>query len=577
MKNQNKENDYTRQIMQKLMPLLHTEDLKTIARNMSQEALRRELEESNTHILESKAICPVDNTHSVIKYGKSSGTQRYFCKDCNKAFSFTGKSMLGHTHLDLVTWRSLIRDTIKNKASLTNMADTGDISRVTAFYCRLRIFYAIECLNQAIRLTNVIEADETFVTYNAKGQSFEKIDRNPRKRGNCNTRKNWPQNSIAIVVAVQRKSPDSPSYKICSCISGFGNSSSQRIYEALKDRIEPSERTLLLTDGTHTYNLLVKRLNIRHTRLTAKEKGNKKIPTCIDQYHIQTVNSFHNCIVDYISSLRGVSTKYLKGYLQVFDFNQNYSDLSVEEKEMLILNQLTNSSTHLTNKELTRRYVMMYYIDQYAKDWKKHFSKEECAIYAAVKKGKQKKHLVEKYNYSYKRIRSLVKKIDDLKIEGEILKQAERESRGFSREISPKSWEIYTLYQTGKYTQMELAEKFGCTFQNISKIVAYINRRPEAYARTKKLTQTELQKRRKSKNPDVFKEKKQRIYNQFNVLCKGNKDMTLKQAYILLGKTNNLSEYTVRNIVFEQRQKDKNAVWRKKGNKIAIDFKHHQP
>ncbi len=173
-------------------------------------------------------------------------------------------------------------------------------------------------------------------------------------------------------------------------------------------------------------------------------------------------------------------------------------------------------------------------------------------------------------------MRTLVKKIEDLKIEEEVMLASL--TPDYSHSISKRSWEIYTLYNTGKYTYVELAKMFGCSPQNIGKIVLRINKRPEGYERHKPLTKKELKRRHTKERALKKKQKAQQeyreIYDAFNVLCSGRSNIAMTKAYEILGKRFNRSVYNIRNIVFVKRKKDPFAVWRKKGKRIAIDFDH---
>ena len=551
------------------------EDLQQIADMCSLGALKTNLKEALNPSGENPT-CPQNASHRVVKNGRANGKQRYLCKDCRHTFVEGGQSMLGYSKIDLLKWKKVIISMLDRHLPLEQLSELCEISQTTAFYMRLRIFYVAELLNQDIKLSGEIVADDTRFSFSAKGQDVNEIHRKARKRGGQNTIKNHYKNEINVMVAVERIREESNKYKIVSVVTGFGTPNFERVTSALKNKIKPDNNTVLITDGAPYFRRLVKELNIRWVRLASNQKGHKKVPTIDGEHNIQLVNHFHSRLKERFSSSSSVSSKYLKGYLQVFDFTVNYSHLSSEEQANLILKTLLASDIRLTTSDLANRYCLPQYKDQVAGEWKKHFSKKEIKLYGEIKRGAIKKDLIKKYGTSYKRMRTLVKKIDSMKIEDEVMLASLAPDNMCP--ISNHSWEIYTLYNTGRYTQKELAQKFFCTKQNIGKIVRRINNRPEGYERHKPTTKAELQLRRKKerflKKKQKTQECYQEIYDAFNVLCSGRSEVTLTKAYEILGKRFRRSIYNIRNIVFAMRKKDRNAVWRKKGKRVAVDVKH---
>lgn len=520
-------------------------------------------------------VCPEDETHSVIKYGKRNENQKYYCKTCKKVFSERSNTMLQNSKFDTFLWINFITGILNGNATLGELASSCDISIPTAFYAKLRIVYAMECLNEKIVLSGDIHADETSIPFNAKGQSFEEIDRKPRKRGNGNTQKNRNQNSICIVVAVEHDYVEDR-IRIASKVAGFGQASKKRIFQALAHKIAPSEDTVLITDGSRVYSLLAEKLGLPWERIVTEVKGKKRVPGSHGQYNIQLVNAYHSKLRLFLRKLRGVSSKYLLAHLQIFDFCINYAHLDHNEQALLILKTLLETPHPLTNDQLVKRYYMPSYRTQIAENWKSYFPKEDVRIYHAVKNGLLKKDIIEKYHTSYKRIRTLVKKIDSLRAEVEAAAEAAKQEKPL-KEISDKNWEIYTLYKTGQFTYKELGKQFSLSLQRIAAIVKYIDARPEGYEGTKRALQTKTRKMQQHQRAIMEKKntlkRYENIYRDFTALCAGRSQITLKQAYQILGAKYNRSKNTIRNVVFQYRKNDPAAVWRKKGSKVQPDFR----
>lgn len=521
-------------------------------------------------------VCPHCKSTDIVKYGKSCNKQRYYCKACNKFFSENSQTMLEGSQIDTALWLRLIDLVVKGNATLEEIASLCHLRIQTVFFTKLRIAYAIELLNAEIQLSNVIQADELEYSYNAKGQKFDFINRKPRKRGGCNTLKNRNENSICIVVAVEKELVEDRT-RIVSKIAGFGKASKKRIFNALEKKISPNDSTILVTDGSKAYSLLAEQKGIEWKRIITQKKGKKRVPGKDGIYNIQVVNAYHSKLRNYLNKSRGISTKYLPAHLEIFDFSINYGYLSAEEQAFLILKKLLACPYHLKQNDLTKHYYLPSYQKQIAENWRKYFTKEEVSIYRAIKKGAIKKDLIEKYGTSYKRIRTLVKKIDSLQAEIETAKKTVDKKKQL-KEISDLDWQIYTLYKTGKYTYAALASQFGYTIGGIGAKIKRIDARPEGYEGIKKSTITQ-QTKEKTKKRKLSKQKKKQkqysqIYQEFTLLCAGQSKMTLKDAYVFLGKKHNKSHNTIRNIVFQIRKNDTAAVWRKKGSRISPDFQH---
>lgn len=521
-------------------------------------------------------FCPMCNGQNIIRYGKQRGVQKYYCKDCKKVFTGNSHTMMERTQIDNSTWLNIIGYILKNNATLEELVSLCGISRTTAFYARLRIIYAIELLNEDVLLSGEMQADELFIPFNAKGQCFDSIERKPRKRGGSNTKKNQNENSICVVVAVERDYIENQ-IKIVSRVAGFGQASKMRIYRALSNKIVPKEDSVLITDGSRAYSLLAEKSGLEWKRLITQTKGKKRVPGNNGRYNIQLINAYHSKLRTYLRKSRGISSKYLPAHLQIFDFAINYSQLNREEQAFLILTKLLDCHHHLTQKELTRRYYLPSYRKQIAENWRKHFPKEDVRIYRAIQKGVPKKEIIAKYGTSYKRMRTIVKKIDSLKAEIETAKEAAKKEKQI-KEISDLDWQIYTLYKTGDYTYKALAKKFGLSIGGVGKKVKRIDARPEGYEGKKKLRWVERHAAEKHKQSvlrkNKIKKRHDQIYLEFHLLCAGNSRMSLEDAYRFLGKKYHLSKYTVRNLVFARRKKDASAVWRKKGKGVRPDFQH---
>lgn len=85
--------------------------------------------------------------------------------------------------------------------------------------------------------------------------------------------------------------------------------------DTLRSAIEPvvNEDIVLVTDGHRAYPPCAAALGVRHEALNLS--GGERVR---DAFHIQTVNSRHSQLKDFLRRYRGVATKYLDNYLRWF-------------------------------------------------------------------------------------------------------------------------------------------------------------------------------------------------------------------------------------------------------------------
>lgn len=476
-------------------------------------------------------------------------------------------------------WLDFIEGVLYNNYSLEKLADVCDGCIPTALNYKIKVMYAAEVLNKKIMLSETIQADETFVNFNLKGQRFTDVDRAPRKRGEPNSGEEKTKNSICIAVALDRD-PLCDRTRIVSRIAGFGNPSNERICIALQDKIAPNKNTVLATDGSHMYNDLSKKHHIKWMRLPTKVKNGKRVPQVKNGYSIQTVNNYHEQIKTYLRNMRGVSTKYLPGHLELFDFCINYRHLRLEDQKMLILKTLLNETTYETLEEIKNRYKTPLYKDQIAKLWNDRFSETELNIYDEVMNGAKRKDICKKYDISYAKMRGIIDRIDKAKnqyydeIEYEEVRITPdgHQIPNFTKvKFSKKSWDIYVLQRTNEYSCADIARIYNCSRERIRQIIAYIDRTEYAYPIAPKKLKgraAELAEER-----EELKRRNEQIYSDYTILASGT-TKTLEMIYAELGVKYNMKKYSIRNLIFKMKKSDINAIWRKPGTKIEIDYDH---
>jgi transposase-like protein len=154
-------------------------------------------------------------------------------------------------------------------------------------------------------MNGVVEADERFFNLSYKGRKLKNFtypnERRPRRRGSSIFKRGLSKEKVCVPCVIERESKSS-----ISKIGGLGKPCIKTIESVLKDRIK--EKSVLCTDKEKSYIKFSKSHELEHIRFE-DVKSKKKV------YHIQTINSFHIRLKNFMRSFNGVSTKYLNNYL----------------------------------------------------------------------------------------------------------------------------------------------------------------------------------------------------------------------------------------------------------------------
>jgi hypothetical protein len=176
-------------------------------------------------------------------------------------------------------------------------AERCGVAGSTAFRWRHRFLRAVS--GGVVKLRGIVEADETFVLASRKGE--RNLDRNPGKRGSKASKRGLSGELVPDLVAVDRSG---------STVSAVLPSVCAAAIEAVLRPVLCKD-ALLVTDGCTSYPPCAVALGVSHETLnqTAGERMRGDL-------HIQTVNSRHERLKDFLRRHRGIATKYLDSYLR---------------------------------------------------------------------------------------------------------------------------------------------------------------------------------------------------------------------------------------------------------------------
>ena len=247
--------------------------------------------------VEEDRRCPHCDTPGAISRGKARGLRRYQCKGCRRTFNAaTGTPLSGLHHKErwLTFGVSLAQsETVRESARRCGLGVN------TAFRWRHRFLANAGQARQ--KLKGIVEVDETYVLESHKGSRT--LGRKARRRGGKADKRGLSHEQVPVLVAADR--------------NGTTLSTVLRAVNAdtLKAALEPVVNTdiVLVSDGHSSYRPCAAAMGVRHEvlNLSAGERVR-------DAFHIQTVNSRHSQLKDFLRCYRGIATKYLDSYLNWF-------------------------------------------------------------------------------------------------------------------------------------------------------------------------------------------------------------------------------------------------------------------
>jgi transposase-like protein len=239
--------------------------------------------------------CPHCAAEGAVIRGQANGLRRYFCRGCGKTFNcLTGTPLARLRHKE--RWTEFGASMSKGE-TVAASAERCGVAGSTAFRWRHRFLRAVS--GGVVKLRGIVEADETFVLASRKGE--RNLDRKPRKRGGKASKRGLSDELVPVLVAVDRSG---------STVSAVLPSVCAAAIEAVLRPVLGKD-ALLVTDGCTSYPPCAAALGVSHEALnqTAGERVRGDL-------HIQTVNSRHERLKDFLRRHRGIATKYLDSYLR---------------------------------------------------------------------------------------------------------------------------------------------------------------------------------------------------------------------------------------------------------------------
>ena len=228
--------------------------------------------------------------------------QRYKCHDCNKIMIAQQATITFSSKKKLSQWICFTQSMLDGD-SLYVSAEKANISKRTAFRWRHKLLYILQyLLNQEV-LEDITYLDETL---------FSLVDKNPKAKHVKEEKKRGMSNQkINVTCAI-----DSKSNTIIKVVDR-GRVTSKSLIEVYEGKIKKGSK--VVSDSLRSYHKLMQQLEIDWKKIPSKKKS-------IEEYTLEPINKLHSQIDDFFFKYKGISVKYLQGYLALFDYQRKHSN-----------------------------------------------------------------------------------------------------------------------------------------------------------------------------------------------------------------------------------------------------------
>ncbi len=278
------------------------------------------------------------------------GRQGYYCKRCAQKFQATHNAIVSNSKVGDLKFLQVLTSLLAGH-SMTQTCELCDISLTTYYRIRNKILYAMQLMLREVVLYGVIQADCTFVRVSYKGLDLREpefdedslfydktafIPREARKRGGAYKAAERNANSICILSLIDEYGHTANIF----CGTGLASLKTLKMYvpegklrlsvpendpfqtflQKKKRNIEtkPGDTSLLVIDKERALESYAQAIGIHWESHVYRDKGTQR-RLAAGAHDIQRINSMHSRLKRFLSAAP-VSSKYLPGYLTLFDF-----------------------------------------------------------------------------------------------------------------------------------------------------------------------------------------------------------------------------------------------------------------
>ena len=218
-------------------------------------------------------------------------------KGCGRTFNaLSGTPLSGLHHKE--RWLSFGASLAKGETVKASAARC-DVAVSTAFRWRHRFLAAARSDSEVLK--GIVEADETYVLESRKGARG--LGRKARRRGGKAKKRGLSREQVPVLMAADRSG---------TTVSAVLPRVDAAALAAALDPVVAKD-ALLVSDGGASYPPCAAALGVNHEALN-RSMGER----VRGDLHVQTVNSRHSRLMDFLRPRRGIATRYLDNYLSWF-------------------------------------------------------------------------------------------------------------------------------------------------------------------------------------------------------------------------------------------------------------------
>ena len=333
------------------------EKLRYVIEEIIKEISGKRITNQKYQIKYKEVVCPKCKCqNNIVKNGHKNGTQRYKCKNCNNFFSITTNTILSHTKLNYTQLKTYIKCLINLKTIKETAKEVG-ISETETYNIRLKIIGILNNYTKEKKLKEVVQADEKYIRISFKGTRKNKMPRKSRKNGFSDRLMGINNEQVCIIMAID--SYDNVIIKI----GGNGPVKTEYVSKVLDGMIE--ENSILVTNSKTAYQKFAKKNKLKLIAIPSKKRITK------DGYHLGELNSLMSELELYIQRFRGLSTRHLQEYLDLFKFKKilKYTIEYMEQAEKTLTFSVTQNS-NLINKKIHKIKMPIDILNIFGNDFK---------------------------------------------------------------------------------------------------------------------------------------------------------------------------------------------------------------
>lgn len=250
---------------------------------------------------DGKFVCHLCHGTHTCKAGiNKQGKQKYKCHDCKKEMILQRNVITFSTKKKFSQWVLFLQSELDGN-SLGVSALKANISKRTAFRWRHKILYLLNSLLNTQCLEGTVYLDETLYPVVCKSA----------KSGKTIVKKKRGMSSQKINVSCAIDTKGDTIIKVLSP----GRVTSKELIETYQGHIKKD--TKVVSDSLRSYHKLMEVLEVDWKKIPSKKKS-------LNEYTLAPVNDLYSSIKDFTYKYKGISIKYLQGYMAIYNFQRKH-------------------------------------------------------------------------------------------------------------------------------------------------------------------------------------------------------------------------------------------------------------